>query len=140
MGGPLLIEALEGLDAGTITPQAQDEAGATMAPMLSKADGQLDFKRTAREVDCWTRGMTPWPGAFTTLDRDVLKVFSSRPTSAGGGAPGEVLDADDRGLLVACGEGAVWLGDLPLAGRKRMAAKALLAGRPIPRGTVLGNG
>ncbi len=140
MGGPLLIRALEGLLDGTVMPQAQDHDLATEAPMLCKGDGEVDFERTGQQVDQWVRGMTPWPGAFTKLDGDLLKLFSSRAAGAGRGRPGEVLDCDDRGLLVACGEGAVWLGELQLAGRKRMPARALVAGRPIPAGTILGHG
>jgi methionyl-tRNA formyltransferase len=81
--------------------------------------------------------MDPWPGAFTTIGGERLRLF--RPSRAGGGGrPGEVLAADSRGLLVACGEGALFVGELQLAGRRRMSADALLAGRPIPPGTLLG--
>ncbi len=139
LGGPCLLEALEGLVAGTITPTPQDDAGATMAPMLTKEDGRLDFNKPAAEVDQRVRGMDPWPGAFTSLDGKTLKVFGARRGEGqGSGAPGEVLAADDRGLLVACGEGAVWLHQLQLPGRKRMAVSQLIAGRPIPAGTRLG--
>ena len=139
LGGPCLLDALEGLAEGAITPVPQDDAGATMAPMLTKEDGRLDFARPAGEVDQRVRGMDPWPGAFTSLDGKILKVFGARQAEGQGtGAPGEVLAADDRGLLVACGQGAVWLHELQLPGRKRLAVSQLIAGRPIPPGILLG--
>lgn len=139
LGGPCLLEALEGLTAGTLKPTPQDNTEATMAPMLTKADGRLDFGQPAALVDQRVRGMNPWPGAFTSLDGATLKVFGARKAEGqGSGEPGEVLCADDRGLLVACGQGAVWLKELQLPGRKRMTVTQLVAGRPIPSGTLLG--
>ncbi len=83
------------------------------------------------------RGCDPWPGAFTTLDGETLKVFGAKLVS-GAGAAGVVLDVDRDGLIVGCGDDAVALGELQLAGRKRMPARALVQGRDIPRGTRLG--
>jgi methionyl-tRNA formyltransferase len=137
LGAEALLAALEGVSAGTLRPIPQPESGATLAPMLSKEDGRVEFARPATEVDCWIRGMDPWPGAFSTLDGERLKLFRSR-RAVGAGRPGEVLAADSRGLLVACGSDAVFVGELQLAGRKRLATTALLAGRPIPNGTILG--
>ena len=138
LGPDLLLEALDGLAAGTLEPRPQDHGLATEAPMLTKEHGRVDFSRPAREVDCHIRGMDPWPGAYTSLYGKPLKVFASAPAPAQGGEPGEVLAVDDRGLLVACGDGAVWLQELQRAGRKRMAARALVAGYPIAKGTILG--
>jgi methionyl-tRNA formyltransferase len=141
LGAELLIEALEGFLAGRLRPQPQPAEGATLAPMLSKDDGRVDFTKPAAEVDAWIRGMDPWPGAFSTLGGDRLKLFASATAGASagaGGRPGEVLAADARGLMVACGEGAVFVGELQLPGRRRLGAAALLAGRPIPTGTLLG--
>ena len=139
LGPDLLLEALDGLVDGTLEPQPQDHAGATEAPMLTKEHGRVDFSRPAREVDCHVRGMDPWPCAFTSLQGKPLKVFASALAPAQGGAPGEVLGVDDRGLLVACVDGAVWIRELQRAGRKRMGARALVAGYPIASGTILGD-
>lgn len=138
LGAELLLEALDGLDAGQITPRPQPEQGATLAPMLSKRDGEIDWRRPAGEVDCWIRGMDPWPGAFTRLGGNRIKLFDSVRTSDPGGRPGEVLDADHRGLLLACGEGAVRVSNLQVSGGRRMSAAAFLAGRPMAPGTILG--
>src|SRR5437763_6908028 len=119
--------------------------------MLEKGQGRVDWSRPARLVSCHTRGVDPWPGAFTTLDGEALKLWrprldpggstGTRPAGAFVTAPGTVLGASPDGLLVACGPGgaeALAIGELQLPGRKRLPAAALLAGRPIPAGTVLG--
>lgn len=139
IGADLMIEALDALTAGKLTPQPQDDRYATHAAMLDKDTGRIDWTRSARAVRDLTRGTDPWPGAFTTLGAEVLKLFRPRLTE-GRGAPGQVLGVDAEGLIVACGEGAVAFGELQLPGRKRMPARALVAGRPIPPGTILGGG
>jgi methionyl-tRNA formyltransferase len=143
LGADLLREGLERLAAGTL-PQAapQDEALATYAPLLTKDHGRLDFTRRAALVSGQIRGVDPWPGGYTTAslrgDEVVIKVYKPR-VSSGRGRPGEVLGADRDGLHVACGEGAVALGELQLPGRKRLPAQAVLSGFPLPPGTILGD-
>jgi methionyl-tRNA formyltransferase len=137
LGAPLLVEALELIQDGRTQPTPQDNALATHAPMLRKEDGRVDFAAPANRVACWVRGMDPWPGAFTTLHDRTLRCFGAVASSESG-APGEVLAVDDRGLLVACGTGAVWLRELQPAGRRRMSARAFTAGNPVEPGTVLG--
>jgi methionyl-tRNA formyltransferase len=138
LGAELLIRTLEGIAAGALEPTPQQHDRASMAPMLSKEHGQLDLSLPGRQVDCWIRGLDPWPGAYTLLDGKPLKLFASSLLEGYEGHPGEVLGADRRGLLVACGSDAVCISELQLPGRKRLAVQALLAGRPIPTGTLLG--
>ncbi|MCA9666165.1 MAG: methionyl-tRNA formyltransferase [Myxococcales bacterium] len=140
LGATLLLRALAGFARGDLEASEQDDAAASYARMLSKDDGRVDFSRSAREVDCWIRGMDPWPGAYADHAGERLKLFrSALGQGQGGAAPGTVLGRDERGLLVACAEGeAVFVGDLQLAGRRRMAASALLAGYEIADGAVLG--
>jgi methionyl-tRNA formyltransferase len=137
VGASLLDDIWDALAAGALTPVAQDEAAATHAPMLDKETGRIDFTRGARAVCDLVRGCDPWPGAFTTLDGEIVKVLSAQRIVARG-EPGVVLDVDRDGLLVGCGDDVVALGELQLPGRKRMPARALVQGRPIPRGTRLG--
>ncbi len=143
LGARLLVETLPRFASGEIQPEPQPVEGASRAPMLRKEDGWVDFGLPARDVANHVRGTDPWPGAYCLLDGDRLKLFGARPVP-GSGAPGTVLGMENRALLVACGEGAVAISELQLPGRKRMAAAALCAGRPIPPGTVLvgraGNG
>jgi methionyl-tRNA formyltransferase len=140
IGATLLLRALDAFARGTVEATAQADDAATYARMLSKEDGRVDFSRPASEVDHWIRGMDPWPGAYSEHAGERLKLFRSRlGQGQSDAAPGTVLGHDERGLLVACGGGsAVFIGDLQLAGRRRMAASALLAGHAIERGAVLG--
>lgn len=137
LGARLLDESWDSLIAGQLPEVAQDHAAATMAPLLDKETGRLDFGKGARAVRDLVRGCDPWPGAFTKLGDEVLKVFGAKIVS-GAGEAGVVLDVDRDGLIVGCGDSAVALVELQLPGRKRMPAKALVQGRDIPRGTRLG--
>lgn len=136
-GAALLEEQWEALVSGKLVETPQQHDATTMAPMLEKETGRLRFDAGARAVCDLARGCDPWPGAFTTLDREVVKVFGVRAVS-GQAEAGVVMDVDRDGLIVGCGDGAVALAELQLAGRKRMPAKALVQGRDIPRGTRLG--
>jgi methionyl-tRNA formyltransferase len=140
LGAEALLETLEGLLRGELEPSPQPEHGESLAPMLSKEDGLVDFSLPATVVDSRVRGMDPWPGAYTFLEGKRLKLFASRAVGDQGGRPGEVLTTDAGGLLVACGEGALRVTELQLPGRKRLPVQALVAGRPIPAGAVLGTG
>jgi methionyl-tRNA formyltransferase len=134
MGAALLVETIPRLVAG-VTVVPQDHARHTLAPMLKKEDGWLDFSLTARQVSARARGVDPWPGPTAVLDGEPIKLFAPRVV-AGQGAPGTVIGAGE-GLTVACGEGAVAFGELQLPGRKRLPAAAVLAGHPIPPGSKL---
>ncbi len=138
LGAKLLVETLESIVEEDLKPHPQPEEGVTMAPMLCKEDGCIDFKRPAKEVDCRIRGLDPWPGAHTFIDDCQLKLFKSKYISGIQGRPGEVLGADCRGLLVACSQDAVCIRDLQLPGRRCLFTLDLLSGRPIPPGTILG--
>lgn len=136
LGARLLLRALDGLRAGSIRPRAQDDSLATNARMLSKADGRVDLTHDAGRVDCLIRGMDPWPGAFAMFMDQPIKLFCSH-VEQGNGRPGEVLAVDERGMLVACGQGAVSVSELQLPGRRRLSAKAVQAGSALTPGTLL---
>ena len=136
LGAELMLRALDRLEAGTLEPTPQDDALATMAPMLKKEDGRIDWTQTAVQVRDRVRGVDPWPGATTTLDGEVLKLWRPKLVP-GSGAPGEVLGVDRDGLVVAAGQGAVALGELQLPGRRRVPASAFAAGRKVASGTRL---
>ncbi len=138
-GAELMLVAMERLKAGRLIETPQDHAQATLAPLLSKEDGRVDWRRPAGEVAALVRGVDPWPGASTTLDGEVLKLWGARVVE-GSGAPGEVLGVEAGGLVVACGEGALQAREVQLPGKKRMPAQAFVAGHPIPAGTRLGGG
>jgi methionyl-tRNA formyltransferase len=144
LGGEALVEALAGLAAGTVVPVPQDPARATLAPILEREHGRIDWSRPAKEVHDRLRGFTPWPGAWTTLDGKVVKILEGRPegsapgacprtstaprSGAGEGAPGAARRGE-RGILVACGGGsALLVTKLQPEGRAPQDALAFLNG------------
>jgi methionyl-tRNA formyltransferase len=145
LGAGLLAETLPAIAGGRVTLAPQDDAAATLAPPLTKADGLLSFDRPARVVSGHARGVDPWPGAMAMLEGAPLKLFAPRVVAAdadaddvgASGRPGEVLGLRPEGLAVACARGTIAFGELQLPGRRRLPAAAVLAGRRIPAGTVL---
>ena len=130
LGGRLILEAL----AGDFPPVPQPEAGVTYAPKLTRADGRMDWSRSAAELDRQVRGLVPWPGAFTELGGETLKVLQAR-VEAGDGPVGVALD---DGLLIGCGTGALRLVRVQRPGRGPMSAEAMLRGSPVPKGSRFG--
>ncbi|GAB0116993.1 methionyl-tRNA formyltransferase [Acidisoma sp. 7E03] len=116
------------------TPVPQPAEGATYAPRLTREDGRIDWANPATACLRQIRAFDPWPGTFTTLGGETLKILDAE-AAAGAGEPGTVLD--DR-LTVACGEGALRILRLQRAGRGPMQAADFLRGLPIPPGTRLG--
>lgn len=127
MGADLLVETLRGLEAGTIHPRKQDDSQATLAPILRKEDGLIDFSRTAEEILDRLRGFQPWPGAYTQFRAKNLQVLKAQ-TAPENLALSELKVMGDR-LLVGCGQDTVLeLLELQLEGKKRTAAKAFING------------
>jgi len=141
-GAQLMVETLKGLAGGSVTPKPQDDARATLAPLLSREDGRMDFAvRTAEELRNRWRGFQPWPGAFTTLDGKKLLVHRMKVAKSDHDAlaePGEVRVADGK-ILVACAQGT-WLElvELQLEGRKHLQAAEFLRGIQLKTGARLG--
>jgi len=137
-----LAQTWPSLLAGTAPRTPQDAALATHAGKLSREQGEIDWRASQIAIDRRIRAMNPWPAAHTWLPTAdglrKLKVFSCIPQRRHAGAPGLVLSADRRGLLVGAGEGAVLLRDLQLEGKRRMPARDFLLGHPIAPGTPLG--
>ena len=134
LGARLLSTTLAAIADGTVTRRPQNDAEATMAPMLEKAMGRLDLTRPAQELHNQVRGMNPWPGAFCTAGGKTLKIHETR-VAAGSGAPGTLLCADP--VTVACGEGALQLVTVQPEGKPRLAAEAWLRGARLPQGARL---
>jgi len=130
-------ETLQLICAGQLTPQEQDDAASTYAPMMNREDGIIDWNRSAREIHNQVRGLDPWPGAYSYLGGQVLKVAATGVDEEANGTPGEVLSADASGVRVACGQGALVIGALQLPGKKRLAAREFLSGCPLSVGTRL---
>jgi methionyl-tRNA formyltransferase len=146
-GAPLVVETLAGLDDGSITPQPQDHARATLAPLLTREDGRMDFAaRTAQELKNRWRGFQPWPGAFTALEGKKLIVHRMNPIAKDHSAPepppestpGAVIAQDQR-MFAACAQGT-WLEllEVQLEGKKRVSAAEFLRGHQNTTGRRLG--
>jgi methionyl-tRNA formyltransferase len=133
LGADLMIETLRGLQKGVINPRPQDNSQASLAPMLKKEDGLIDFHHSAPQICNRLRGFQPWPGAFTSFRGKNLHVWAARPVSDGNTEPGAITVAGDR-VLVGCGEGtAVEFLELQPEGKKRMSARDFVHGyRPRP--------
>jgi methionyl-tRNA formyltransferase len=143
MGAALMIETLEGLGSGSITPQKQDDSLATLAPILTRDDGRMDFSRPAMTVFNRWRGFQPWPGAWTLLGGKKLtahRLMPLEPSALSGGPadPGAIRVEDGR-LFARCGE-RTWLElvEIQLEGKKRMPAADFLRGHPLKTGDRLG--
>ncbi len=135
LGGELIVETLEALEKGTVTPTPQKEEEATHAGMLDRSLSLLDFSKTASELHNTIRGLHPWPCAKFTFGDKTVKVHASRVVK-GTGKAGEVLS--DKQLVVACGNGtALHLTRIQFEGAKPMGDEDALRGHPIPKGTIL---
>jgi methionyl-tRNA formyltransferase len=127
IGADLMVETLRGLQAGTVRSQPQDNTKATLAPMLKKEDGQIDFRRSAVDIYNRLRGFQPWPGAFTSFRGKNLHIWAARPLQRRL-REGELVVERDH-LVVGCGEGtALELLEVQPEGKKRMAARDFIHG------------
>ncbi|MFV1440178.1 MULTISPECIES: methionyl-tRNA formyltransferase [unclassified Phaeobacter] len=131
MGADLIVRALDGLS--DLTPEVQPDAGVTYAHKIDKAEARIDWQRSAVEVDRTIRGLSPFPGAWSEIEDQRVKLLASRVVD-GAGVAGIVLD---DALRVACGEGAVELLRLQRAGKGAQEREIFLRGFPVARGTQL---
>ncbi len=134
LGSRLIVDALARID--DLEPMPQDDSRATYAPKVSKAEARVDWMRPAREIDRQIRGLSPFPGAWSEIGGERVKLLGSR-LAEGDGVPGEVLEAGPA-LKVAAGEGAVEITRLQRAGRAAMRAEEFLRGFPVKAGDRLG--
>jgi len=124
LGADLMVRALSALERGSVTETPQAADGVTYAKKILKDEARIDWAKSAREIDCLIRGLSPVPGAWCRVKGERLKILYAEPVE-GKGAPGTVID--DK-LTVACGEGALSLLRLQRAGKSAMTAEELLRG------------
>ena len=141
LGPPAVLQAIDGLAAGSLMAEVQDDALATYAHKLNKQAAAIDWQRSATELDCLIRAFNPWPLAHAGLDGKPLKIWAAQ-AAEGKGQPGEVLKCSKEGLLVACGEQALLLTRLQLPGGKPLAFSDLYNARrdQFAPGLLLSNG
>jgi methionyl-tRNA formyltransferase len=138
IGADLMVKTLRELECGKIFPQAQDHGQATLAPILTREDGWIDFSRDAQQIyDRW-RGFQPWPGAHTVLRGKKLIVQRMHVTKTGGAEPGVVV-VDGDALCVGCGCGRlIAVDEVQMEGKRRMSAAEFLRGNQVRSGERLG--
>jgi methionyl-tRNA formyltransferase len=138
-GAELMIATLAGLASGSITPRPQENAKATLAPILKREDGLIDFSRSA--VEAWNRlrGFQPWPGAFTGFRGKMLQLHSAVHVSRAPAVPGHFTIEDDRLLLGFAHDTALEVQELQVEGKRRMNARDFINGYRPTSGDVLGS-
>jgi methionyl-tRNA formyltransferase len=139
LGARLLLETLRGLKDGTLVAREQDESQATLAPILKKADGLIDWTLPAVVIERRVRGLNPWPGSYTYLNGKMLKVHRGKTISVESARnPGEVVRADSVGLWIATGSGVVGLEEVQLENKKKLAGAEFIKGARIKAGDLVG--
>ncbi len=137
LGAALLIETLPAIEAGTAPRVPQDESAVTLAPMIEKAEGHLDFSRGAAALECQIRAFQPWPGAFADYEGETMKIHSAQVLAEGcGAAPGTVLAASPAGIRVATGDGILLVTGIQAPGKKAMPVSEFLKGHAVAAGSV----
>jgi methionyl-tRNA formyltransferase len=138
VGARLLLETIRKLKEGAIQIQLQNEAEVSLAPMIKKEDGLIDWTLPAAAIERRVRGFTPWPSAYTHLDGKLLKVHRARVAiTADSGSAGEIVRADGNGFWVATGAGILALEEVQLEGKKRLSGVDFLKGARIETGKRL---
>jgi methionyl-tRNA formyltransferase len=142
LGGKLLVETIIRLKAGTLVPQPQDSSRATLAPLLKKEDGVIDWTLPTMVLANRVRGLSPWPGAYTTVaDSDSWRIWKALalpgPVTT---PPGVIVAITREAIHVATGDGVLAVMELQPANNRRMAVSQYLAGHPIAVGLQLGKG
>ena len=134
-GAALIVDALDAIEAGKVSPIPQDEELATYAKMLNKKMGYIRFDKSAEEIARLIRGLDPWPGTYTTWNGKNLKILQAKAfVEKSDEEPGTVLRTDGTAIFVACAKGVLKITEVQLEGRKRMQVKDFLLGYQIHAG------
>jgi methionyl-tRNA formyltransferase len=142
LGAELVVETLDGLAAGTITPRPQPADGANVTPMLRRNFAKVDWSMPARQLVNRLRGFTPWPGLYTRFRGGRLKIFGLEevvPPPGGDEDPGTTVTVEPAGIVVRCGRrSAVRITEMQREGRRRMPADAFQIGERVSKGERFG--
>jgi methionyl-tRNA formyltransferase len=140
LGAELLKEVLPSILDGTVQAVPQDDEQATFAPNITREDEKIDWKRSARELDCQIRGLCPWPVAYTMWKGKPFKIWkASVVNEETQDEPGTVIRLDADGIVVATGNGMLRLTEVQPSGKKPMSAKQFINGRQMKAGDRFGD-
>lgn len=139
LGGELLIETLDKIEAGDIHPEKQDDSQAgEYARTLDKALGKVDFSMSAVSIERLIRGLNPWPSAYTYYNGKTMKLWKAEIVPGTDATPGQIIFVDKQSFTVQTGEGGLRVMELQMEGKKRMDAGAFLRGCALSVGEMLG--
>jgi len=139
IGAELMVETLRALESGHLQPVPQDHSRGTLAPILKKEDGRMDFSRTAEELFNRLRGFKPWPGAFTTFRTKTLQVLRAEPAKVSVQLAAGTVRVDAARLLLGCAQNTVLeLIEVQIEGKRRMTAQEFINGYQPKTGDRLG--
>jgi len=146
LGGEAIVETLELLEEGALVAEPQDNSLSSYAPLINKERGNIDFSRSAIEIERLIRGLNPWPSAFTYYNGKQLKVwaaeveaYEAQKEDGREVACGMVVEVTKNTIKVATGEGLLCINELQLEGKKRMSTHDFLLGVKVQPGEMLGN-
>jgi len=131
-GGDILIRALQGLKTQSLNPFMQPQ-GATTAPIMKKSDGFIQWTKSAEELDCFIRGMNPWPGAYGFVESERYKILKAVPVE-GNGEPGEIVQMSKDDLYIGTGKGVLSVLEIQPSGKPVMPVHAFLQGTRLRKG------
>ncbi len=138
-GADLLVETLARIEAGSIQPEPQDDSQATLAPILKKEHGVIDWSWPAKKIADRSRGFLPWPGAYSYFRGQILNIWKARIAEESVSGPAGTLVPQKKRLLLPCGNNtALELIEIQIEGRKRMPAEAFLNGQRLNENEILG--
>lgn len=138
VGGRLLVDTITQLKAGTLAPKEQDDEQATLAPLLKKEDGLLDWKMSATALADRVRGLSPWPGAYTFFGEERWNIWKAVPNvGASTDKPGTIVAVSKQAIVVATGEGLLDILEIQVANSKRMSVGQFVAGHRVTAGGQL---
>ena len=135
-GAELLASTVQALQEGTLERTPQDDSLSNYAPMITKETGRIDWKKSAQEIHNLVRGLDSWPGAYTTLDGKMFKIWRTRCAEASvDAAPGEVVNLTKKGFMIGTGDGVLEILELQAPGKKRMSAANFVCGHSLDEHT-----
>ncbi|MBN1871569.1 MAG: methionyl-tRNA formyltransferase [Candidatus Omnitrophica bacterium] len=141
VGSALLVKSIGLIEKGRASYVAQDSAAASFAPKLKKCDGKIDWRSDTKFIINRIRGLKPWPGTYTFLDKQILKIIEAEEYEGdyGGYLPGQIIVSDEKtGLAVRTRDGSLLIRDLQMEGKRKMDSKLFIRGHKIQVGKKIG--
>jgi len=137
----VLLELLPMIESGNAVPRPQDESKITFAPKIEVEEARIDWAKEPRLLELESRAFDPWPGPFTSLEGERLRLFGLRETGMSGdrgGKPGEIVKIEKDGPVIGAGNGQVKVTEIQSSGKKRMDAASWMRGKKLERGAMFG--